>query len=170
MAGNRGFKWVGSMYAGAQCPIVQTFAEAGITVYKGNALRISGTALSGSVGLAAEATTTLYGYAVGDFTTTATEKSTLVQVVPFIPGHYYEVTGAKLTMTSRASGYINSFCDLEISTTGYSRVDTAGTTNHFKIIGPQHGDLTLTTTGAGRRWIVSITASAAAFFPGRGTT
>lgn len=160
MAGNRGFRWAGSGYfAGAQAPIVSVPLKVSQTLYKGNAVRLSATAGHGSVGVAAEASTCLFGFVMGDCSSTATEYYTHVQVCKFVPGHFYEVTGAPATMTGKGRAYINKNCDLEIPTTGYHRVDTAGTTNHFRIVQLQDGN-DAGATAAGRRWIVTPTPSA----------
>lgn len=163
MAGNRGFRWVNSDFGHTSPPVQNLAMKCSTTFYNGQAVKLSAAAGICSVGLPTAADTALYGYIVGDHTTTASEKTTRAQIVPFIPGHNYEVVGASSTMTGVALYYLNLRASLQTQTGLVNhRLNTAATFL-FKIVGYKETVNTAfnsTATGAGRKWIVQILSTA----------
>ena len=144
-------------------PTVELAMKCSTTFYHGQAVKLAAAAGICSVGLPTAADTALYGYIVGDHTTTASEKNTRAQIVPFIPGHNYEAVGAITTMTGVARYYLNLRCCLHTETgLTFHRLNTAAT-YIFKIVKTPETVNTAwnsDATGAGRKWIVQILSTA----------
>jgi len=143
---NRGFKWV----KGADStPVHLSFPmNTGSTIYNGNVLTLSYT--SGSVRLATEADTTVFGVAAHAVTAPgATEE---IKVIPFRSDYVWEVVCAAGCSGGAPESIVGHDADLEIPTTGYHRVDTGAATLNYIIVG-YHPDDKASTTRGNRLWV-----------------
>ena len=157
---NRGFSWLYNM-RGGQMQVMELPVKISQTIYRGTVLCLSDT--SGSVRVVADADTSLYGVALHSKTTSATQKTETIQLVPFAIGAVFEAVGAASTMTMAANNpaagaYRNLHADIKLPTAAYSRIDTGAATLTLRIVG--WDKRTENETGAGRKWRVTIAADA----------
>jgi len=143
--GNTGFKWI----KGDVTPTILSLPMVlGASFYTGNVVTLSYT--SGSVRLAAEADTTLFGVCKHAITSPAAGDE--IQVIPFKSDYVWEVVCAAGCAGGDPPGYRGHDLDLEIPTTGYHRVDTGASTLHFVCVGYHPADETSTSQG-NRLWV-----------------
>ena len=154
----RGFQWLYNT-DGSQQMVLNLPVKISQTLYRGNVVNLSYT--SGSIRVAAEGETALYGVILHSKSTTATQVTARADVVPFTVNAVFQVKGAPSTMTTLSEKFRAYPADLEIPTTGYHRVDTGAATLHFRIVGWPNS--TSDASGAGRKWHVTIMPTAAAF-------
>ena len=142
---------------GGQPRVMDVPVKVSQTIYRGAVLRLSAT--SGSACLAAEASTSLYGVALHNKSTTATQTTATLKMIPVTGDAIWIARGAPSTMTNAAAwSFLNKYADLELPTAGYFRIDTAASTKTMRIVG--YPSKTAEATGAGREWYVKFIASA----------
>ena len=147
---NYGFRWVSCIYGGPAL-LLERPAKVSQTLKAGNLVNMSYT--SGSIRVAAEGDTSLFGVMTHNLTTTATEGSTIATIIPLAPGYIWEAKAA----AGMAGGAIDitqgRFLDLEIPTTGRHRVDTGASTKTLLQVGFNPLDVSM--TGQGKRlWLM----------------
>ena len=157
MAGeiNRGFRWLYN-FGGGQMSVERLPVKISQTIYKGTIVNLSAT--SGSVRVVAEADTSLYGVSLDYKVTSATDKTSYIDVTPFVIGAVFEAVGAPATMTTgrRTGAFMNLHADVEIPTASYCRIDTACAVPTLRIVGWESVAGSEDVTGAGRKWHVTI--------------
>jgi hypothetical protein len=145
--GNRGFKWIYNENTVAPS-LVEMPMVAGVTYWNGNVVTVSGT--SGSVRLATEADTSVFGVCAHTLSTAVAADRVLVY--PFAHGNVFEVLAAAGMSGGYPPNYIGRTCDLEIPTATYHRIDTGAGTKTFQIIGYNPADKAKATQGL-RYWV-----------------
>jgi len=155
---NRGFRWLYN-FGGGHMEVERLPVKISQTIYKGTIVNLSAT--SGSVRVVAEADTSLYGVALHNKTTSATQKTEYLEITPFVIGAVFEAVGAPSTMTmarrTATVGFMNLHADVEIPTASYCRIDTAAAVPTLRIVGwDQDEGGGEDVTGAGRKWHVTI--------------
>jgi hypothetical protein len=147
---NYGFRWVSCLYGG---PAVQVSRPVVVSTILKPGLAVCQSYTSGSIRLAAEGDTSLFGVATHNLTTTATEGSTFTEVIPFLPGYIWEARAAAGMAGGAAEDTCGRFLDLEIPTTSRHRVDTGASTKMFVQVGYHPTDYEM--TGQGKRlWMM----------------
>jgi len=149
---NVGFVWHHSIYGGPP-QVIERYCLISQTLKNGQVVGCTYT--GGSVRAAADADTSLFGVMTHNLTTTATEKGTMASVIPFAPGYVWEVKAAAGMVGGSPISYLGHYVDLIQNTTYRSRVDTAGTTKLFQVIGYNPEDAGRTNAG-NRLWVMLL--------------
>ena len=155
----RGFRWVRNDSGGQ--PVIQKLRlYPGTTAYRGSVVSrvVAATAGSAEVRLSVATNTSLLGFMLHSYTTTATETQADVEVCLFTLDGVYAALGGKSTMTTNARTFYGDSADLKIPTAAYGRIDTAASINHFHIVA--WPDATDNATGAGREWYLKVVPTA----------
>lgn len=131
---NRGFRWIKGSVGYPE--ILEMPMVLSVSYYTGNLLALSYT--SGSVKLAVEADTTLFGVCAHSITAPAAGDK--IQVIPLRSDYVWEVYASQGMSGSRWDNLVGRKVDHEIQTATYHRIDTGASTNMFIIVGGPEAD------------------------------
>lgn len=152
---NYGFRWVSCIYGGPPLQI-ELPVKVSQTLVNGCAVCMSYT--SGSIRLAAEGDTSLYGVITHNHTTSSSQGTTVATIIPFLPGYIWEAKAAAGMAGGDVSITSGRFLDLEIPTTSRHRVDTGAATKMFVQVGNHPADDGGTSQGK-RLWMMCRTTT-----------
>jgi len=154
----RGLRWAYSQ-VGGQPTRIRIPLSTGETIKRGYPLVLCAT--TGSAHIYAAADTGIFAVADEDVTSTATEATAYVHAIPMALPYVWEGVGAASVMTTSASLTRLSRGSVHITTAGYYRLNTVAASARFAIV--DYPNATRDATGAGRKWYVSILASASQY-------
>lgn len=155
---SRGYRWVCSDN-GDQPAIMSLPVSTGETIKRGYPLIVCPT--TGSVHAYTAADTGIYAIADEDKTTTATEATGYIKVIPMAIGYIFEAKGAAAVMTKAAGIFRALNGSIRLTTAGYYRINTVAASARFKIV--DYPSATRDATGAGRKWWFKVMASASQY-------
>lgn len=148
---NYGFKWKSCVYGGP-AQMVDFPVVVSQTLKPGCAVCKSFT--SGSIRVAVEADTSLFGVATHNLVTSSSEGEERATIIPFLPGYIWEVRGSFDLVGGAPPATMGRELDLAVPTTSRHRIDTAGATVQFLQVGFHPDDVS--STGQGNRLWVTI--------------